>query len=115
MIKEGKIWGTNILVFLDNNIQINQIYINKGGRCSKHKHSYKHNLFYIQSGKIEVEQWLDGGLIDKTILLPNETIEIKPNIYHRFTGLEDSMVLEIYRSNYINLDDIIRDDQGRLL
>lgn len=116
MKKEGKIWGENILVFFNDNIQINQAYIKKGGRCSKHKHVYKNNIFYVQSGKLEIEQW-SGDFVDKTILKTNESTEIKAGIYHRFTGLEDTILLEIYEvnNNSIDLNDIIRDDCGTIV
>ena len=46
-MKSGKIWGETNLVFSNNNIQINQIHIKKGGRCSIHMHNHKNNIFFI--------------------------------------------------------------------
>lgn len=111
MNKEGKIWGENILIFKNDNIQINQIYIKKGGRCSKHMHRNKNNLFFVQSGELEVEEWKPGGLIDVTILKSEQMTEIKSGIYHRFTAKEDTYVIEIYYL-FIDENDIVREDTG---
>jgi len=111
MNKEGKIWGENILIFKNDNIQINQIYIKKGGRCSKHMHKYKNNIFFVQNGELEIEEWKSNGLVDITILKNEQTTEIKNGIYHRFTAKEDTYAIEIY---YLNIDlyDIERLDVG---
>lgn len=115
MKKEGKIWGDNILLFNNSNIQINQIYIKKGGRCSRHKHQYKNNMFFIQDGLLKIEKWNDSGLIDTTILKAEQTTEIPSGIDHRFTALEDTRALEIYYPNSVDEMDIIRQDEGTVL
>lgn len=114
MKKEGKIWGTNILLFNNGVVQINQISIKKGGRCSKHKHEHKNNVFFIQKGKLLVEEWKTNGLIDSTILEDEQSTEIKSGIYHRFTAIEETIAIEIY---YLSLEenDIIREDTGTIL
>jgi quercetin dioxygenase-like cupin family protein len=113
-MKSGKIWGKNILVFNNNNVQINQIYIKKGGRCSKHKHNHKNNIFFVQSGRLLVEQWTTEGLVDSTILTSEEKMEISSQVTHRFTALEDTTALEIY---YLDIEenDIIREDVGTVI
>ena len=115
MKKEGKIWGSNLLLFHNDNIQINQIYIKKGGRCSKHFHKNKYNMFFIQSGELLIEKWNTSGLMDSTILIEEQMTEIPPNTYHRFTALEDTSALEIYYANSVDELDIIRFDEGTVL
>jgi mannose-6-phosphate isomerase-like protein (cupin superfamily) len=115
MKKEGKIWGSNILLFQNNNIQVNQIYIKKGGRCSKHLHQYKNNIFFIQSGRLLIEKWNNSGLIDSTILIDEQMTEIKNGINHRFTALEETHALEIYYPNAVDEFDIIRQDEGTVI
>jgi quercetin dioxygenase-like cupin family protein len=110
--KHGKVWGFTQEIFNKNNVSINRIYINKNSYCSKHCHQYKTNIFWIESGKILVEEWKkEYNLVDKTILNKGDCCSIPPNTYHKFTGLEDSIVYEIY---YVELDnnDIIREDVG---
>lgn len=113
MKKEGKIWGENILLFNNGVVQINQINIKRGGRCSKHLHKYKNNVFYVQSGKLLIEQW-NGNFIDQTILVDEQSTEIKNGTYHRFTALEDTIAIEIY-SILIEENDILREDTGCLI
>lgn len=110
----GKIWGENILVFKNNSIQVNQIFIKKGGRCSKHMHNHKNNIFFIQSGSLLVEQWVSESMVDSTILGPKNMIEIPSQTYHRFTALEDTSAIEVYYLN-IDIDDILREDTGTII
>lgn len=114
MNKEGKIWGENILLFKNDNIQINQIYINKGGRCSKHMHKHKNNIFFVQSGELLIEEWKSNGLIDETVLKNGQMTEIKNGVYHRFTAKENTSAIEIY---YLSIDeyDIVREDIGSII
>lgn len=114
MNKEGKIWGENILIFKNDNIQINQIYIKKGGRCSKHMHKHKNNIFFVQNGELEIEEWKSNGLVDITVLKNEQTTEIKSGIYHRFTAKEETLAIEIY---YLSIDenDILREDIGTII
>jgi mannose-6-phosphate isomerase-like protein (cupin superfamily) len=114
MKKEGKIWGNNILLFNNSNIQINQIFIKKGGRCSKHMHKHKNNIFFVQSGRLLIEEWKANGLIDSTILNNEQSTEIRSETYHRFTALEETTAIEIYYHN-IEEDDIFREDTGTIL
>jgi len=114
MKKEGKVWGTNILLFNNGVVQINQIFIKKNGRCSKHIHKHKNNIFFVQSGSLLVEQWRPNGLIDSTVLNNEQSTEIVSQIYHRFTALEETIAIEIYYQ-HIEEDDILREDTGTIL
>lgn len=114
MNKEGKIWGENLLIFKNDVVQINQVYIKKGGRCSKHKHNHKNNIFFIQKGKLFVEQWRANDIVDETILVDRDMLDIDSQIYHRFTALEDTQAIEIYYLN-IDIQDIDREDCGSII
>ena len=112
MNKQGKIWGCTIEIFNKNNVSIHRININKDSTCSKHFHEHKHNIFYVESGKILIQEWKqEYDLVDETILSCGEMCSVPPKNYHRFIGLEDSIVYEIY---YVELDnaDIYRQDVG---
>ena len=64
---------------------------------------HKYNMFYIESGKLEIIVWQKNpDIIEKTILTTNEIHLIKPQIYHQFKALENSIVYEIY---YVKLED----------
>lgn len=112
MNKQGKIWGETCELFTRNNVSIHRIVINKGSCCSKHYHDHKHNIFYVESGSIMVQEWKrEYDLLDETILTAGEICSVPPKNLHKFVGLEDSVVYEIY---YVDLknDDIIREDVG---
>jgi mannose-6-phosphate isomerase-like protein (cupin superfamily) len=113
-MKSGKIWGETNLVFSNNSVQINQIHIKKGGRCSKHMHNHKNNIFFVQSGELLIEQWTKEWLVDSTILKKEDKMNISSQVFHRFTALEDTKALEIYYLDIDN-DDIIREDTGSMI
>lgn len=104
----NKEWGQNILIFKNDSTEIHQIFINCGGRSSKHYHKYKNNIFFIQRGKLLVERWGLDNTIESFVLNEKDTIDIQNGIYHRFTAIEDTSAIEIYYIS-INTNDIYRD------
>ena len=52
--KQGKVWGQTQPLFNKNNVEIHRIETNKGGFCSKHKHEFKYNCFYVEKGKLKI-------------------------------------------------------------
>mgnify|MGYP001184039981 CR=1 FL=1 len=110
--KQGKVWGFTQPLFNKNNVEIHRIETAKGGYCSKHKHQYKHNCFYVESGQMKITAWKnDYDLVDVTILNDGEATTIPPNEYHMFESLEDTVCYEIY---WVELDasDIVRENHG---
>jgi len=108
----GKIWGKTQSLFNKNNVEIHRIEAKKGGYCSKHKHEYKYNMFYVEHGKFKITSWKnDYDLIDETIINAGECTTSPPGEYHKFEALEDSIVYEIYWVT-LSTDDIVRKDHG---
>jgi len=67
----------------------------KNHRCSLHYHKIKDETFYVIKGCVLLE------LNDKIkILKPGDSILIKPNDKHRFTGLEESEIIEFSTHHY---------------
>lgn len=113
MNKQGKIWGQTVEIFNKNNVSINRLETKKDSCCSKHCHEYKFNTFFVERGKILIQEWKnDYNLVDETILESGEKCLIPPKNYHRFISLEDSVVYEIYHVELLN-EDIIREDTGQ--
>ena len=109
---QGKIWGSSQLLFLKNNVEIHRIDAKKGGYCSKHKHNYKHNLFFIEKGQLKITIWKnDYDLVDETIISDQQMSVVKPKEYHKFEALEDTVAYEIYWTE-LDADDIVREDCG---
>ncbi len=78
---------------INNNIEMGYcgklIVIFKDQTCPMHHHRIKHETFYLVKGKVEMEA---GG---ETFVMKQGDIRIMPqNTRHRFTGLEDSLILE---------------------
>ena len=110
--KQGKIWGQTQPLFNKNNVEIHRIETNKGGHCSKHKHDFKYNCFYVEKGKLKITAWKnDYDLVDVTILTDGEATTVPPREYHTFEALEDSVCYEIY---WVELSDkdIVRENCG---
>jgi len=85
-----KIWGKEKWI-CNNELYCSKILtLNKGYRCSIHYHKNKDETFYILDGKVKLE------LFGKTIIMnKGDSIRLKPNAVHRFTGLTHSKVLEV--------------------
>ncbi len=87
-----KVWGEEHWIINSDKYCGKKLVLKKGFRCSVHHHKIKDETFYIQSGKVLME--LGEDVKEKKIMLPGDTINITPNTWHRFTGLEDSEIIE---------------------
>ena len=108
----GKVWGETKLIFKNDNFEVHRIEVNARGFCSKHKHQFKHNIFYVEDGILEVRVWKnDYDLVDKTVLQMGDTMDIPPGEFHQFQAQTPATVYEIYYSEPIS-GDIIRESIG---
>jgi mannose-6-phosphate isomerase-like protein (cupin superfamily) len=98
----NKVWGSE--EWIVNRDYCGKILnLKKGFRCSIHYHKKKDETFYILEGKVLLE--LEGK---KEIVKQGDIRLIKPNQKHRFTGLEDSKIIEF--STHHNDADSYRDE-----
>ena len=112
--KAGKIWGQTELIHANGVLEFHRIEYKKNVACSKHKHSFKWNGFFVESGKMMVRVWQQGkqeGLIDETILKAGDFTRVKPGLFHEFIGLEDGVAFELYWAEFSH-EDIERESQG---
>lgn len=110
--KAGKIWGSTELIHANGVLEFHRIDFKAGGVCSKHKHQFKWNGFYVVSGKMKIKVWQkDYDLIDETVLGPGDFTRVKPGLMHSFEGLEDGVAFELYWAEF-NHDDIQRETVG---
>jgi len=101
----GKVWGYTQEIIKGSSFELHRIEVNEGGFCSLHKHIHKNNGFFVEAGGIEIEVHKnDYNLVDKTVLTDGDFMIVKAGEYHRFRGLEKSVVYEIYW-----IDDIAED------
>jgi len=85
-----KIWGFE--KWLENNDKYccKLLSLNKGFQCSLHYHKNKDETFFVTKGHIRLE--LENKVIH---MRPGNFMRITPGSKHRFSGIEDSMIIEI--------------------
>jgi len=98
-----KVWGKEEWIVNNKDYCGKRLLLNKGFKCSLHRHKNKHETFFVSKGKVffEIEE------VSK-ILNVGDVQEIKPGEKHRFTGLEDSEIYEF--STHHEDDDSYRDE-----
>jgi mannose-6-phosphate isomerase-like protein (cupin superfamily) len=110
--KAGKIWGSTELIHANGVLEFHRIDFKEGGVCSKHKHEFKWNGFYVVNGKMKIKVWQkDYDLIDETVLGPGDFTRVKPGLLHSFEGMEDGVAFDLYWAEF-NHDDIQRETVG---
>ena len=109
----GKIWGQTELIHANGVLEFHRIDFKAGGVCSKHKHQFKWNGFYVMTGRMKVSVWQKDqhDLVDETILGPGDFTRVKPGYMHQFEGMEDGVAFELYWAEF-NHDDIQRETVG---
>lgn len=89
-----KIWGNEEIIAEGNPDYCGKkLNLKEGYRCSIHKHA-KDETFYIQEGKLYLELEGSSEAFEKAILSKGNIVHIPINKWHRFSGLEDSVIIE---------------------
>ena len=113
-MKAGKVWGDTELLHANGVLEFHRINFTAGGVCSKHKHEFKWNGFFVEKGRMIVRVWQkDYDLVDETILGPGDFTRVKPGVYHQFEGLQEGVAFELYWAEF-NHNDIVRESCGRI-
>ena len=109
----GKVGGQTELIHANGVLEFHRIDFRSGGVCSKHKHQFKWNGFYVMTGRMKVRVWQKDqqDLVDETILGPGDFTRVKPGYMHQFEGIEDGVAFELYWAEF-NHDDIQRETVG---
>jgi len=83
-----KVWGEEKWIW-NKDYCGKKLILKRGFRCSLHKHHKKDEVFYLIRGEILME------VGDKKFIMKSEdSVHVKPNILHRFTGLTDAQIIE---------------------
>ena len=113
-IKHGKVWGHTQEIKATATFSLHRLFVKAGGTCSKHRHDFKINGFFVEKGKLLIRTWKEAqNLIDETILQDQEYTEVPPPDYHQFEALEDTVCYEFYFHAPIS-EDIHRKNSGFL-
>ncbi len=106
-----KIWGDTERIHRLPNTSLHVINIKKSGYCSIHRHATKGNMFLLESGRVEIREWIfdykPGEKHDVTYVLetPGDTLNIPAGTVHQFAAVEDSVVYEFYYADGGELDE----------
>jgi len=115
MFKKSKIWGLTEELFCKNNVEIHRIEIKKGGYCSRHLHKSKFNMFFVESGVLEIRaKENDSNIVNSTVLSAGDMTTVEPEKTHMFLAKEETIAFEIYWVDLVK-DDIVRENVGGVL
>ncbi len=98
IVRKG--WGKELWVHNDEKYCGKILVLNKSKRCSLHFHVLKHETFYISKGLVEMELIEKNGEKRTFTMKPGDALEIPPGLMHRFTGLEDSEIMEFSTQHF---------------
>jgi rfaE bifunctional protein nucleotidyltransferase chain/domain len=85
-----KEWGQEIWMANSEKYCGKKLLLKRGKRCSMHYHKIKDETFYIESGEILIEIGNETRIMEQ-----GEVAKISPGVKHRFSGLKDSVIIEI--------------------
>ena len=108
----GKVGGNTQLIHANGVLEFHRIEVNEGGKCSKHRHKYKWNGFFVEKGELIIKVWKnDYDLMDITILKEGQFTQVKPGEYHQFEAVRDTVAFELYWAEFDH-GDIERENVG---
>lgn len=111
MAKAGKIWGLTEEIESNPFMSFHRAEVKTGFRCSRHKHEFKWNGFFLESGSMVIRVYQPSGTEDVTELRAGDYTAVAPGVEHRFESLEDCVLFEIYWPAVLS-EDIVRADEG---
>lgn len=119
---ERKVWGNVLHLMVADGVAVSVLRVNRGYRCSRHRHLERANQFTVISGCIRVcrRRWTaekprEGIWTDVVTLFPGDSYTVPSCDLHCFEVVEDGVVVETYwadRGGAVSLDDIERLDVG---
>ncbi|MAG61565.1 hypothetical protein CMI43_01990 [Candidatus Pacearchaeota archaeon] len=93
---DNRAWGSEI--HIANNEEKKYcgklLGLREGYRCSIHRHKKDESL-YLAKGIVYFEMGEDPENLDSQIIYPGKVIDVFDKIWHRFSGLENSIFVEV--------------------
>jgi mannose-6-phosphate isomerase len=100
MQRVPKGWGEELWVHNDPLYCGKILRLKQGKRCSLHYHKRKTETFYLQSGRVRMELRHPDGRAEDVVMKPGDSLEIYPGLVHRFSGIEDSEIVEFSTQHF---------------
>ncbi|MSR87993.1 MAG: cupin domain-containing protein [Candidatus Zambryskibacteria bacterium] len=94
-----KVWGKELWIHNDEKYCGKVLVLEKDRRCSLHFHKIKHETFFVSKGLVQMEL-IHGENKNTLIMKPGDVVEIPSSLIHRFTGLEDSEIMEFSTEHF---------------
>jgi len=88
-----KVWGHEEWIVNTESYCGKKLVFLEGYQLSMHYHKIKDETFYLLSGKVLLETEYEGKK-EERVLTPGDVKRILPNMLHRVTALQDSVVVE---------------------
>ena len=108
----SKEWGHEEWIVNNSKYCGKKLVLKKGFRCSMHCHKVKDETFYILSGKVLLETEFEGKRKIR-IAEKGDVEHIEIGMFHRFTGLEDSEIIE-FSTFHMDSDSYRKEPSGRV-
>jgi mannose-6-phosphate isomerase-like protein (cupin superfamily) len=83
-----KVWGEEHWI-VNREYCGKKLILKQGFRCSMHYHKVKDETFYVVKGRVLLET--EAG---DYVMVPGDSRHIPQRLLHRFSGLEDSEIIE---------------------
>ena len=98
----NKGWGYEKWITNNSNYCGKLLFFYAGKKCSWHYHKLKDEVFYIQSGKVQVlYSEKDNRLEAKSIILnPGESFHVGVGIRHQIQALENTELFEFSTTHF---------------
>ena len=111
-IRVDKPWGYEEIWARTDRYVGKLLFVRQGHRLSLQHHEVKEETLRLMSGRIEVALGTSPTTLEHLELGPSDRIHLPPYTVHRFTALEDSLLVDVSTPE---LDDVVRhsDDYGR--
>ena len=111
-IRVDKPWGYEEIWARTDRYVGKLLFVRQGHRLSLQHHEVKEETLRLMSGRIEVALGTSPTTLEHLELGPGDRIHLPPSTVHRFTALEDSLLVDVSTPE---LDDVVRhtDDYGR--
>jgi mannose-6-phosphate isomerase-like protein (cupin superfamily) len=95
-----KDWGGIDRHVQANGVIVDELYIESGKSCSRHRHAATVNYFIVIDGTLMLTTYDDAGIvIAEQTLLCGDSMEVKPREWHRFEAVGDVHAIEVMHSH----------------
>ena len=95
LTKVLKVWGYEVWFANTPEYCGKEIGVTRGYRCSIHHHKIKDETFYMLDGLMVLELWDERAHRTVRLMSRGDTQRVLPGQEHRFTGLDDSVFIEV--------------------